>query len=88
MRGCMTAGHPDLTKHNFYADKSDAAAWTSYAAQPRSYQPPDRGSRLSLVQRRAFEQREHCEKLFDRNYKPKYSASRTSLISNWAIENS
>lgn len=81
-----------LLKHNFFTNKFDTTAWNDFGANPR---PGDYastthlGSRHKLFNQRNIKARDYCTgKLHQAEMaKPQYSKRRTSMLTNWKIEN-
>lgn len=92
MLGCMHTVQKDLTKHNFYCNKFDTAAWNDYEAIPRDapmHEMHHDGSRRRLLEVRRARARVEGAGSHDASFsKDKMTNNhRISLISNYLVEN-
>jgi len=84
---------PELTKHNFFVDKSDTTAWNDFDAIPRSQSVYGLGNHAGSRKRLMFirKEEERCSAttiMRDAEEEPPFSTKRIALITNVAMENS
>jgi len=88
---CLIMADRRITQHNFYADKFDTTAWNDYGANPRSTTRRDghSGSRENMYHLRKTNSRDVCQGRLEQHEKslPQFSKARSSMITNWSIEN-
>lgn len=85
--GCMESSDKESLKQNFYLDRTQPSAWTTFDAMPRSARTmagSHNGSRQRLFEARRQQARDVCstklQAVLDAG--PKYSTQRSSLITN------